>query len=371
MKVAIVHDALRTYGDAERLLVVLHRLYPEAPLYTAFVDESGLGTAATQFNNWEIRTTGAQRLPAIVRRSQTVRPLLPYFWETLDLSAYDLVISSAAEFLSHAVLTRAETLHVCYCHTPSRTLWEPSRSKARSSWYEVWADSRLRQYDVTAAQRVDRFITNSVGVARRIRKVYRRSAEVIPPPVKIQGDGQAGDQYYLYVGDLQPQRQVEMAVAACSRLDRPLWVVGTGDAETGLRQSAGQTIRFLGRVSESELPAIYASAKALIVPQTDADFSFSAVEAMGFGVPVIAYEHCGIHEIVLNYRTGLLFAEATIESLCSTILQFEGLRFFSHACIQRAAEFAEAVFTAKLEWFIAQAWDAHRAKEAEEESSGI
>jgi glycosyltransferase involved in cell wall biosynthesis len=371
MKVAIVHDSLHNYGDAERLLVVLHRLYPNAPVYSAFVDYPSLGAAAAQFEDWEIRTTWAQRIPMISQYYHRVRPLLPYFWETLDLSEYDLVISSSGDYLSKSVLTRSETLHICYCHTPPRALWEPSGNRSRSSWYDIWADSRLRQYDTGAAQRVDRFITNSVAVARRIRKVYRRAAEVIPPPVKIHGDGQPGNQYYLYVGDLQPQRQVDRLVQACTRLDRPLWVVGTGSVAPALRQAAGATIRFLDNVLTAEMSAIYANAKALIVPQTDADFSFAAVEAMGFGVPVIAYEHCGINEIVLNYRTGLLFPQPTIDSLCDTIRQFEGLRFFSHACIQRAEEFTEPVFTAKLEWFIAQAIDAHRAKLEVEATSEI
>lgn len=364
MKVAIVHDYLRTYGDAERLLQVLHQMYPQAPIYTAFVDRRSLGTNLDRVADWDIRTTWAQRLPAIAQQFTGYRSLIPYIWESLDLTAYDLVISSSADYLSKAVLTRPETLHVCYCHTPPRPLWEPAIYAPQASWYGRWADTALRQYDFQAAQRVDRFVTNSAGVARRIRKFYRRSVEVIPPPVQIQGDGQAGDQYYLYVGALEPPQQVELAMLACQQIDRPLWIVGTGSQTEQLQQLGGNQVRFLGALPDAQMAGIYAHAKALILPQPDADFAVAAVEAMGYGVPVIAAEQSGIREIVLNFRTGLLFEEPTIASLSATLLQFERLRFFSHACIQRAAEFARSEFTTKLEWLIAQALDEQRSSQS-------
>lgn len=362
MKVALVHDYLREYGDPERVLHVLHRMYPEAPVYTAFMDASQLGAVAQKLANWDIRTTWAHRLPAIARSESAYRFLLPYFWESLDLSAYDLVISSSGNYLSKSVLTGAQTLHVSYCHTPPRAIWEPGTHGRSRSAYSTWMANRLRRYDFYAAQRVDRFVTNSEAVARRIRKFYRRPVEVIPPPVKIRGEGQAGNQYYLYVGDLEPAQQVDWAIAACRQLDRPLWIVGTGSDTKRLQNLAAPSVRFLGEVPETEMAAIYANAKALIFPRPDADFGFPPVEAMGHGVPAIASELSGMKEVILNYRTGLLFPQPTVESLVETIAQFESLRFFSHACIQRAEEFAESVFTSKLEWFIAQALDEHQAK---------
>ncbi len=363
MKVALVHDYLREYGDAERVLQVLHRMYPDAPIYTAFVDQQRLGDDATRFAGWDIRMTWAQRLPAIAQHYHTYRRLLPYIWESLDLSTYDLVISSAGNYLSKSVLTAANTLHVSYCHTPPRPLWEPaSHAPQQRNWYDAWTDTYLRQYDFHSAQRIDRFVTNSETVARRIQKFYRRPAEVIPPPVEIHGDGEAGSDYYLYVGHLQRCDQVELAIAACTQLARPLWVVGTGEDATRLQRLAGNSVRFLGNVPNTELATIYRNARALIFPRADADFGFSPVEAMGYGVPVIACQQSGIREIMLDYRTGLLFAEPTVASLCQAIVQFEGLRFFPHACIQRAEEFATPVFISKLEWFIAQALDQHSSK---------
>ena len=361
MKVALVHDYLREYGDAEQVLRVLHQLYPEAPVYTAFIDRKRLGDRITLFDQWDIRTAPSQQLPGITSYYQTLRPLLSYCWEALDLSAYDLVLSSTGYYLSNAVLTRAETLHISYCHTPPRDLWDLPHTVSDRNWYQQWAKTHLRQYDFYASQRVDRFVTSSEAVARRIRKFYRRSAAVIPPPVKIRGSGEAGNDYYLYVGALTQRQQLDLVILACNRLDRPLWVVGSGSDRERLQHLAGPQIRFLGDVPEAAMVDLYAHAKALIFPDQNADFGVVPVEAMGHGIPVIASALSGMREIILNDRTGLLFAQPTVDSLCNAIVQFEGRRFSSQACIERAREFAEPVFISKLEWFIAQAIDDHTA----------
>lgn len=364
MNVALVHDILQEYGDTERMLQVLHRMYPNAPVYTASVNYKRLGEDADRFASWDIRSTAAQRLSTVID-SALVRPWLPYFWEAIDLSEYDLVISSSGHGLSKSVLTRPETLHVCYCHTPPRDLWEPTAfATGPRFWQNTWADTRLRQYDFYAAQRVDRFITNSEGVARRIKKFYRRQAEVIPPPVKVQAEGQSGGKYYLYVGSLTHRSQMDLAIQSCNQLSLPLWIAGTGKQAEQLQRMAGPTVRFLGKVPESALPQLYADAKAVLFPDSDADFGVAPVEAMGYGIPVIASERSGLREVILNYRTGLLFSQPTVESLSKAIAQFEGLRFSAQACIERAKEFSESVFISKLEWFIAQALEEHRSKEA-------
>jgi hypothetical protein len=187
MKVALVHDYLAEYGGAERVLEVLHYLYPDAPLYTAFVDYGRLGENAQRFSGWEIHTTAAQQIPGIAQRHHTLRLLIPYFWEALDLAGYDLVLSSSSGYLSKSVLTGPETLHISYCHTPPRYLWlTPARSGPwLRSTYETWVNTQLRQYDYYASQRVDRFIANSQTVAGRIAKFYGREATVIPPPVAV------------------------------------------------------------------------------------------------------------------------------------------------------------------------------------------
>jgi glycosyltransferase involved in cell wall biosynthesis len=256
-------------------------------------------------------------------------------------------------------LTRSSTLHINYCHQLPRYLWEPIEP-APLNGYSHWADTRLRQYDYYSAQRVDRFAARSETVARCIRKFYRRPAEVIAPPVPVQGWGQAGQGYYLYVGDLNEFQPVDLVMQACNRLGRSLWVVGAGSAAKRLQHLAGKTVRFLGTVPLEEMDEIYAGAIALITPSVHEDFSFAPVEAMGRGIPVIAAEGSGIKDVILNYRTGLLFSHPTVESLEAAIIQFEKLRFSAQACIERAEEFAESVFVSKFEWFVAKALDDHR-----------
>lgn len=363
MKVALVHDRLQEYGDAERLLTTLHHIYPQAPVYTAFVDMGQFGQAPNPFANWDIRPTFARYLPAIARFPPVYRALLPYFWESLDLSAYDLVISVSGEDASQAVLTRSHTLHISYCLTPPRSLWESIPPMPQPSWTQ-WAKTQSRQYDFYAAQRVDRFITNAESARRRIRKFYRREAEIIHPPVQVKGDGTAGRDYYLYVGDLHPIQQVDLAIRACQRLDRPLWIVGTGRDQERLQHLAGNTVHFLGNVPSDELADIYAGAIALIYPTAYEDFAMSPVAAMGHGIPVIACERSGMREIVLNFRTGLLFPQPTVESLCDAMLQFENLRFTATACIERAEEFAESTFISRFEWFVAKALDDYHSHSA-------
>ncbi|MBW4471832.1 MAG: glycosyltransferase [Stenomitos rutilans HA7619-LM2] len=366
MKVALVHDHLREYGEAERVLRVLHQMYPDAPVYTAFVDRAQLGDAIALFDGWDIRTAPSQQLPGIARHYQAWRPFVPYCWEALDLSEYDLVLSSSGAYLSKAVLTRAETLHVSYCHTPPRDLWDLLPKEHDRRWYQHWAETHLRQYDFYTAQRVDRFVTNSEMAARRIRKLYRRSTAVIPPPVKVRGRGEAGNDYYLYVGPLTQTQQVDLAIAACNQLDRPLWLVGSGSDRERLQHLAGSQIRLLGDLPEDAMIDVYAHAKALIFPCQHADFGFAPVEAMGHGVPVIASALSGLREVILNDRTGLLFSQPTVESLSNAIVQFEGRRFSAQACLERAREFAEPVFISRLEWFIAQAIDDHSAHRTQE-----
>jgi glycosyltransferase involved in cell wall biosynthesis len=361
MKVALIHDVLRAYSNAERILQVLHRIYPDAPVYTAFVDRQRLGEDMRRFADWDIRTTFASRLPGIKRNFRAYQMGLAYIWESLDLAGYDLVISSSGDYGSQAVLTRSQTLHVSYCHTPPRFLWEPTPSMTHH-WSKTWIDPHLRQYDFYAAQRVDRFVTSSEGVARRIQKFYRRAAEVIPPPVRIRGEGKAGDQYYLYVGQLHPDQDVDLAIAACRKLQRPLWIVSTGRPAQRLKPPVGSDVRFLVGVSDEQLIELYAGAIALICPSAFEDFNFAAVEAMGCGVPVIGCQQSGLSEVILNYRTGLLFAQPTLENLCEAITQFEKLRFSEQACIERAEEFAEFAFVSKFKWFVTKAMDDHNGQ---------
>ncbi|MFZ4667524.1 MAG: glycosyltransferase [Prochlorotrichaceae cyanobacterium] len=389
LRVAIVHDRIQGYGNEERILAALHEIYPTAPIYLGWMDPhlqktlglvnpfsraanpapksrsfslarydpykrhdsySGLPFQGLNFlKTVPLHFTAAQRFPRIQRHASAYRFLLPYVWEALDFSGYDLVISSSFTGFSHAIRTHPGTLHLCYCHSPSRSLWETSGN--------FGLDLPLRQYDFYAAQRVDRFLTHSERVAKRIRHFYRRSADVIAPPVTVAGKGHAGERYYLYVGNLSRSLQVDALIQAFNQLQRPLQLVGSGSDEANLRSMAGNTISFLGSMAEVDLESVYANATAFVFPAFDADFAVEPVQAMGRGLPVIAYKGAGMGEVVLHYRTGLLFEDPSLDSLAAAIVEFERLRFFSQACIDRALEFAPTEFAAKIEWFVAQAWD--------------
>lgn len=365
MQIALIHDYLREYGGAERVLDVLHGMFPEAPVYTAFADLGSLGKSGQHFSDWDIRSTWAQQLPGIGQRFHTWRFMIPYFWESLDLSRYDLVISSTSGYLSKAVLTRPETLHISYCHTPPRYLWgygSPSTRSWFKNGYESWVNTSLRQYDFYASQRVDCFIANSNEVASRIHKFYGRPAEVISPPVRVAGKGKAGEEYYLYVGRLTKPKQVELAVQACTRLDRPLHVVGSGSEERRLQAIAGPQTRFLGQVPDDRMAEIYAGAKALLFPCAHEDFGIVPVEAMGHGVPVIALRQGGVCETVVESKTGLFFDKPTVNSLCEAIKNFENTTFNARDCIARAHLFSEETFVNSLHKYIDNALNIHRSR---------
>jgi glycosyltransferase involved in cell wall biosynthesis len=377
LRVAIVHDRLAGYGTEERVLAALHEIYPTAPVYLGWMDPSlarvlGLKPRSRRRNlatpplpldplhyqalnfltQVPVYLSPAQRFWGMAPPSDRSRFVMPYCWEHFNFSGYDLVISSSFVGFAHGVRVPASTLHLCYCHTPSRLLWE-GHSQGLASLLDV----HLRQYDFYAAQRVDRFLTTSERAARRIDQFYRRSAEVMAPPVQMVGAGHAGERYYLYVGELSRSRPVDSLIRVFNALKRPLQIVGSGPDERELRHLAGDTISFLGSAADLDWEQVYANATAFVQPAKDIDFDVAALQAMGRGLPVIAYQCSGLKEVVLHYRTGILCAEPTEDALAAAILEFEKLRFFSQACIDRAQEFSPSIFRSKLEWFIAQAWD--------------
>jgi glycosyltransferase involved in cell wall biosynthesis len=365
IKVALVHEYLKDYGGAERVLEMLHWIFPDAPVFTAFVDKASLGIHAERFVGWDIRTTNAQNIPGIARHHHRLRWLGPYFWERVDLSEFDLVLSISSGYFSKAVLTRPETLHICYCNTPPRYLWGYTRSNARNwlaACYESWVNTNLRQYDFYASQRIDRIISNSGEIAKRVAKFYGRQSEVIYPPVRVQGYGSAGEDYYLYVGRLTRPKQVELAVSACKRLNRPLWLVGSGSDQARLQSLAGPQVRFLGHIPDDRMAEIYAGAKALIFPCAYEDFGIVPVEAMGHGVPVIALRQGGVCETVVESQTGLFFNEPTVESLCQAMEDFETTSFNAQDCIARAHLFSEQTFVNRLRTYIDNALKLHRVR---------
>ena len=377
-KIALVHDYLREYGGAERVVEALHDIWPEAPLYTSFVDWEALGKWGERFRGWDIRTSPIANNWLIRKFHSPLRFLAPLIWGSLDLSGYDVVISSSGWFICRGVRVPKSAVHICYIHHPPRNLYGyPTGSDLQKYWfvraYATVVNFFLRHYDWETAQKVDYFIANSEETRRRVRKFYRREATVIYPPIndgmsnvqfpmskQIQNpkSKKESKQYYLSVGRLTYSKRVDLAIAACNKLKLPLKIVGTGKEEEQLRSIAGPTVEFLGSVSDDELARLYAGAKALIFCALDEDFGMVPVEAMVHGTPVIALAQGGVLETVMDGKTGVLFREPTVGSLVERIKKFNDCyktNNFSTACKTQAEKFVEERFKREMREFVEKA----------------
>jgi glycosyltransferase involved in cell wall biosynthesis len=352
LKVAIVHYWLVNMRGGERVVEALCELYPDADIYTHVAEPEVLSETIRRHRMQE---TFIARLPGARRRYQKYLPLMPLALEQLDLRAYDLVISSECG-PAKGVITTPRTLHVCYCHSPMRYVWDmywdylkgvprPLRPAARVLLHYV------RRWDLASAFRVDHFLANSEFVARRVHKHYRRNADVIHPPVDVEAFGLADsiDDYYLLVGQLVPYKRADLAVRAFSRAGKRLVVVGDGEQLADLRRLAGPTVDVMGRQPVSVIREKYSRCRALVFPGEE-DFGIVPLEAMASGRPVIAYGRGGALETVVEGRTGLFFHEQTEESLLAAVEKFEGIEdTFDPAAIRHhASAFDRNVFKAKF-----------------------
>jgi len=346
MRVAIVHDWLAGMRGGERVLEVLCELFPDATLFTLVHLP---GTLSPTIERMRIRTSFLQRLGPLRARFRALLPLFPLAVERFDLRGYDLVISSS-HCVANGALAPPEARHVAYVYTPMRYVWDQAGAYADGAGWgplrraaAAPVASYLRLWDAAASLRVDEFVAISGHVARRIRRCYGRDATVIYPPVDVQrfrpGEGE-GD-YYLVVSALVPYKRVDLAVAACTRLRRPLKVVGNGPEERRLRRLAGPTLEFLGTRSDPEVAALYAGCRALLFPGLE-DFGIVPLEAQAAGRPVIAYGEGGACETVVPLNpepaagsvapapggpgvepTGIFFYHQTADALAEAIERFE------------------------------------------------
>jgi glycosyltransferase involved in cell wall biosynthesis len=359
MRVAIIHDYLNQYGGAERVLEALHDLFPEAPVYTSIYDPAAMPDV---YRTWDIRPSWMQRLPAWRRLSRAYVLLYPLAFESFDLSAYNLVISSSSAF-AKGVIPQPDAIHICYCHTPMRFAWRTSDYLAREGFGAarcaalILPLTLLRLWDVVSTQRVDAFIANSHAVARRIRRYYGREAVVIPPPVDLPPfcDTPPGA-YFLAGGRLIPYKRLDLAVQAFTRLGLPLKIFGDGRDRPRLQAMAGPNITFLGRVSEAERRALFSGCRAFVFPGEE-DFGIAPLEAMAAGRPVIAYAAGGALETVIEGVTGRFFREHTVEALMEAVAAILTERHDPHAIRRHAERFGKEAFLARMRSFVTEAYN--------------
>lgn len=385
MKIALVHDYLTRFGGAERVLLALAEMWPEAPIFTSLVTDE----VRDRFGPHRVRSQ--LRLPPQLLKVAV--PILPWVFENLDVGGFDVVISSG--YFAKAVLTTPEQLHLNYCHTVPRFLYGlPTETRLRSHWWgrllTAPVDHRLKDWDFYSAQRPDLIVANSQTVAARVKKFWQRDATVIYPPVELSKGrtpeflgsvpvpesyqlpaspalsmgGSAGGQttnYFLVVSRLEPYKNVDLAIQVCNELHLPLKVVGSGSERRRLQRLAGPTVEISGSVADQELAELYAGCRAVIFPAQDEDFGIVPVEAMGYGKPVVALRSGGVTETVVENQTGVFFDQATVADLTTAMKGFLANEYFlsdvcRQACLDRAAKFAKETFQKEFRDLVEGQW---------------
>ncbi|MDP3685686.1 MAG: glycosyltransferase [bacterium] len=368
MRIALVHESLTALGGAERVLAELVAAFPSAPVYTLEMRRHPSFLASEKLS-----TSFLQRLPYFLRRSRLHTPLLPIAAETFDLSAYDVVVSSASGFVK-GVITRPGTLHICYCHAPTRFLWDayhalleefPSGTIRRGLFQSLMHGLRL--WDRAAARRVDLFLANSETTKARIRKYYGRDATVISPPIKnelLYRRFPPRKPYFLFVSRLSPYKGATLAIETFRKLELPLVVIGEGREAMKLRRRSGPTISFRGFVPDEELAGLYAGARAVIFPSDD-DFGIVPIEAMAQGTPVLALRRGGATETIIEGVTGEFFDEPIEELLADCVRRFleNESSYDREAMCAHAAQFSGERFRVEIHAFVENTWEAWRQRD--------
>jgi glycosyltransferase involved in cell wall biosynthesis len=344
----------------EKVLLSLAALFPEAPIFTLLHVR---GSVAPELEARDIRTSFLQRFPGIARGYRHYLPLFPLAAEALDLRGFDLVVSSS-HCAAKGVRPDTGAVHLCYCHTPMRYVWDryddyfgPGRAGRLARSVLPVAAAGLRAWDTASASRVHRFAANSAYVAGRIRSYYGRDAEVIPPPVDTAffTPGERGPgRYDLVVSALAPYKRVDLALEAYRGTDWPLRVVGSGPEEDRLRAAAPPNVRFLGRVSDVELRDLYRGCRALLMPGVE-DFGIAPLEAMACGRPAVVLGEGGGAETVEDGRTGVVFREPTVRALREAVCTARSTPFDRLVLRARAESFSREVFEARLSAFVQDA----------------
>jgi glycosyltransferase involved in cell wall biosynthesis len=355
MRTALVHDWLNQIGGAEDVLENFVDLYPSAPVYTSLYWREKMPESWRQ---WDIRTSFIDRLPRARRNQQIYFPLYPHAFERFDFREYDLVISNKSGFC-HGIVTGPETVHICYCLTPTRYVWRYHQYAEQENLGRMTRAimppflKSLRQWDRLAADRVDHFIAISENIRQRIAKVYRRDSTIIFPPVDTSRFAPSSrvEDYYLMVGRLVPYRRIDILIEAFNRLKRPLLIAGDGRDRERLESLAGSNIQFLGYVPDEDLPDLLARCHAFMWPGEE-DFGITPIQAMAAGRPVIAYAAGGALETVIPGRTGMLFEEQTADAIVKAVESYGATAVDVSDICAFAQQFDTELFKRKIQRFV-------------------
>ncbi len=364
MKVALVYDRVNKWGGAERVLLSLHKIYPNAPLFTLVYNPQ----TASWAKDFKVIPSFLNQIAFFRSRHQYLSPIAALAFEMFNFDAFDLVISVSSE-QAKSVITKPSTLHICYCLTPTRYLWQ-SKSPAYANDWRLRAipdcmKNYLRTTDKYLSNRPDRYIAISNEIKKRIKSMYGHDSDVVYPGIDnrfftTRLSTKRGD-YYLVVSRLVSHKNIEMVINTFNKNKRQLYIVGQGEQFAQLKSVSKTNISFLGRVNDKKLVDIYSKAKALIFPQVE-DFGLVALEAQACGTPVIAFAQGGALETVISNKTGIFFHDQTTCSLNEAINQFEQMspKINPIECRNNAKVFSEAQFIEQFHAKVEQIYETYR-----------
>lgn len=360
MKIALVHDYIKEFGGAERVLRVLADMYPEATIYTAFLVPGSM--AAKAFADRKIVECPFAWLLRYGNMHSPMRFLLPWIWKSIDLSDYDLVITSCSGYIARGFKVSPKTKVVAYCHTPPRFLYGYQTNVDLQKYlpvriYAVVVGHFLRLFDFQSAQRVDKWVVNSKNVAARVTKFYRKESEVIYPPIEVKlFEGVAKDakkeDFFLMVTRLVGAKGLPEAVRVAAYLKIKMKIaggsVGYSVVKKEIEKLKGADVEILGHVSEQELGNLYAKAKGFVALARDEDFGMSPVEAMAAGTAVIAFNGGGFRETVIDGRTGILIDDTDVKTLEAAFKRFSEIKWKKEVLQKQAKKFSREIFEKKI-----------------------
>ena len=353
LKVAIVHDWLVNYGGAERVVETFLEIFPQADIYTLVYDEKKMGKS---FPKEKIHTTFIQKIPKATKLYTKLLPLMPLAFEELNLTKYDLVISSSS-CCAKGVITSPNTLHLSYIHSPMRYIWDlyydyKEKSNFLVKIFMMAFSKKLRIWDITSSRRIDVLIANSNYIKKRIKKCWGLDAEVINPPVETEKyfpNNKEAEDFYVVFSRFVAYKRIDLAIEACKELGKKLVVIGDGEEREKLKKLADndKNIIFTGRISDEEVRDYLQRCKAMIF-SAEEDFGIIPVEVQACGRPVIAYGKGGALETVVSGKTGVFFYEQNKESVVKAIKKFEQMKFDTVDILENSKKFSKEIFKEKI-----------------------